>query len=344
MNRTIRFGEPYVLPLPKEKLPPGDLLVPHADNRHRRSDNFQIYIANHVLLEILQQLKENMRVESGGVLVGHPFQDLDNLSTVFIIIAAAVRQDTSNRSVGHFTVNPQDIAITREEVERQYPGLAVVGWYHSHPGHGIFLSGQDMQIVRSLYNASWHVALVVDPQRQEMAFFRSDGIRVPGWLLLKDVHTVWPSGPASLRTIALFNQWQEAKEQNDSNRAVKLLQQLKKCVLNEPDLRHWQSQGKYQDIPLNTENTPVPQIGITYANEMVAGDSPIFPASDSTADRILRAAEDSYGEGNFESAEHYLRMLHDNHPEFKREEREKLKKDIAEQRSSQQRKKIWLSD
>lgn len=39
----------------------------------------------------------------------------------------------------------------------------IVGWYHSHPGFGIFLSGHDLFIQENFFNSPSQIAVVVDP-------------------------------------------------------------------------------------------------------------------------------------------------------------------------------------
>lgn len=57
----------------------------------------------------------------------------------------------------------------RSQLDRDHPDLQIVGWYHSHPGHGIFLSSYDQFIHENFFSAPGMVALVVDP-RDDDAF------------------------------------------------------------------------------------------------------------------------------------------------------------------------------
>jgi proteasome lid subunit RPN8/RPN11 len=206
MSKQIRFGEPIEPDIPVEYLPPEALLT--ADLGQRRRSQFQVYIVEQVYEDIWSHVKQTSGIESGGVLVGHPFKTLDEQIT-FVVVVAAIPQHSNNRSVGHFTVGPPEIAAARAEMEQHYPGLVAVGWYHSHPGHGIFLSGQDMTIVSSIYNLPWHIALVVDPKnRREGIFVGSQGKQIgergndrlrASWIGLQAV-------PDSVKTVALHNQ------------------------------------------------------------------------------------------------------------------------------------------
>ncbi len=43
----------------------------------------------------------------------------------------------------------------------------VVGWLHSHPGYGCFLSGTDVGTQEKYFTEPFHVAIVVDPLKKE---------------------------------------------------------------------------------------------------------------------------------------------------------------------------------
>jgi hypothetical protein len=51
----------------------------------------------------------------------------------------------------------------------------MVGWYHTHPDWGVFLSGMDMFICDNFFNKPLDVAFVIDPCRQERSFFQWTG-------------------------------------------------------------------------------------------------------------------------------------------------------------------------
>ena len=44
-----------------------------------------------------------------------------------------------------------------------HPDQAIVGWYHTHPGLGVFLSERDLFIHRNFFADASHVAVVIDP-------------------------------------------------------------------------------------------------------------------------------------------------------------------------------------
>ena len=71
--------------------------------------------------------------------------------------------------------------------DRLHPELDIVGWYHTHPDFGIFLSSHDLFIHRHFFAQTLQVAYVVDPIRQTRGFFQwrdSALVQVSGFFLM----------------------------------------------------------------------------------------------------------------------------------------------------------------
>jgi len=47
----------------------------------------------------------------------------------------------------------------------------VLGWYHSHPGYGCFLSPTDLSTQRRMFRETYHSALVIDPVRRRIEVY-----------------------------------------------------------------------------------------------------------------------------------------------------------------------------
>ena len=110
--------------------------------------------------------------EVAGVLVGpRPEKQPDGRYNVYItdtIIAKyTVMQGAS------VTYTPESWRYMNDQLWQRYPdeSAIMVGWYHTHPGFGIFLSGMDQFIHQNFFTQKWHVALVLDPIAKTSGFF-----------------------------------------------------------------------------------------------------------------------------------------------------------------------------
>jgi proteasome lid subunit RPN8/RPN11 len=240
MEERIRFGAPIEPSIPVEKFPPDFLLIDGQSKIQKNS--FQIYIVQKIYNQIWKHVNSSMEAECGGVLVGHPFKSFDNTIT-YVVISAFIPQPSTKRGIAHFTVGPEEVAYTRSTLNEKYTGLVIVGWYHSHPGHGVFLSGQDMTIVRSIYNLGWHLAMVLDPIHKNYGFFYgANGSATSNIAFLS-------KEPAFIKAIALYNQFKLLTNKQDGE-ILSFIDIITSLVENNVELNHWKTQGKYQDLQL----------------------------------------------------------------------------------------------
>jgi len=188
---------------PEEAMPEFSWPGPRGNDVSRDSP-FQVFFYQHVLEAMWQHAHQSPRLECAGVLFGHPFvqQALESsgVQVTFVIVAVVVPYAAPEQTQGHVRVTAEALAAADAYVAREHAGLQPVGWYHTHPGHGIFLSGYDHVITRSIFDAAWHVAVVLDPLRNEMGLFRgAEGKPLPGYRTLREL-------PFELILMQLYNQ------------------------------------------------------------------------------------------------------------------------------------------
>jgi proteasome lid subunit RPN8/RPN11 len=130
--------------------------------------------------------------ELAGVLLGGYVEKDGHLKVVVNAAIEAKYTDASRGSVTFTHKSWEYINQTREEL---YPQLSIVGWFHTHPGFGIFLSGFDKFIHQNFFNLPWQVAYVLDPIAGTHGMF--------GWQngSLVQVQFNAPHGPRDRKTV-----------------------------------------------------------------------------------------------------------------------------------------------
>ena len=53
----------------------------------------------------------------------------------------------------------------------KYPNLKILGWFHTHPNWGVFLSDRDENIHENYFRKKWQIAVVVDPLSDKIGIF-----------------------------------------------------------------------------------------------------------------------------------------------------------------------------
>jgi proteasome lid subunit RPN8/RPN11 len=108
--------------------------------------------------------------EVGGALIGQ--WRVDRGSGEQYIVAEAALPARHTRQGSAFLTFTQDTLVAwQAEQEERHPGKLLVGWFHTHPRMGVFLSDYDVWLHRHFFPEPWQVALVVEPHTQIGGFF-----------------------------------------------------------------------------------------------------------------------------------------------------------------------------
>ena len=159
-----------------EFLQPIEKIIPTVDRSKQveakgviQPDDMHIFLTESILQEVVSWSKTDLHHELGGVFVGdlYAYRGVSYLEIAGYIKAQHYEHTAASFRFTHDTWS----AITREREDR-YGDKVVVGWHHTHPGYGIFLSGTDMFSHRSFFNLTWMFALVVDPRAENLGFFQ----------------------------------------------------------------------------------------------------------------------------------------------------------------------------
>jgi len=133
--------------------------------------NFKLSISKRVFDETETFLESDITKESGGVLTGTV--NLENgLQTV--IIKGIIKAKHTDSSLSRLTFTHKTWEDINNELEINHPGRIIIGWFHSHPGHGVFMSENDSFIQKNFFNEKYMVSFVYDPVKKERGFFRMD--------------------------------------------------------------------------------------------------------------------------------------------------------------------------
>lgn len=131
----------------------------------------KIYYTIKANIELSLHSSSNLKQEVGGILVGHVYESLEEEMTFVVITDSIIGQFTVESAIQLNFTHETWIQI-QEEKEKCYPDKEIVGWYHTHPNLGIFLSQQDLFIHENFFKEPWQVALVLDPVARKGGFFQ----------------------------------------------------------------------------------------------------------------------------------------------------------------------------
>jgi proteasome lid subunit RPN8/RPN11 len=110
--------------------------------------------------------------EVAGVMVGQRPEKQPDGRYIVHVIDSIIAQHTVMQGAS-VTYTPESWRYLNDSLMERYPdeSALMVGWYHTHPGFGIFLSGMDLFIHQNFFTQLWHVAYVLDPRARTSGFF-----------------------------------------------------------------------------------------------------------------------------------------------------------------------------
>lgn len=135
-----------------------------------------IYIDKQAYDDIHRHGAANHQREVVGILLGNASEDSTGKYRVDIVGIVKSESAPGNRTQAQFTHEVWLQLV--ESAQRNYPNQKVVGWYHTHPGFGAFMSDDDVNSHRLAFSHPWHVAAVCDPIKNELCFFGWDGSEI----------------------------------------------------------------------------------------------------------------------------------------------------------------------
>jgi proteasome lid subunit RPN8/RPN11 len=166
------------------RIAPPDVLQPYA--RTKPLENAQLWGSPHdgdglettvsVFLERVAYIRVSVHscssdtVEVGGVLVGDWCIDEETGEQFVIVKHALPARHTLQGSV-YLTFTQDSLVDLHDQIEKRFEGERIVGWYHTHPRMGIFLSHYDTWLHKNFFPEPWQVALVVEPYSSLGGFF-----------------------------------------------------------------------------------------------------------------------------------------------------------------------------
>ena len=129
-----------------------------------------IFVDLDVMRDMEAHALSNTRVELGGVMLGK--QSVDDQGRPFVNITDSLRAEHYEATKGSFKFTHETWSQISRQREEFRPELEMVGWYHTHPGWSVFLSGMDLFICNNFFNRPLDVALVIDPCEQDRGWFQ----------------------------------------------------------------------------------------------------------------------------------------------------------------------------
>jgi proteasome lid subunit RPN8/RPN11 len=167
----VRIGPPETAGPHPSRMPHGRVRRWHSPfDRNGAKSAVSVFLTQPAFVRVCSLAGRDMENEVGGAIIGR--WRIDKRSGEQFIVAEAVLPARYTRQGSAFLTFTQDTLVAlHQEQEERYPDKLIVGWFHTHPRMGVFLSDYDIWLHRHFFPAPWQVALVIEPCTQIGGFF-----------------------------------------------------------------------------------------------------------------------------------------------------------------------------
>ena len=140
-----------------------------------QNDDVKVYIKQDVYKALEKLAASDTSKELGSILLGQYCQEHGK---THVIISKHIEAKYTDASAATLTFTHETWEYIHAEHEKKYPDLKIIGWQHTHPNYGIFLSNYDMFIQENFFNLPFQVAYVIDPVQNLRGFFQWKNDRI----------------------------------------------------------------------------------------------------------------------------------------------------------------------
>ena len=150
--------------------------IPGGGRRMTRMKDHPALVPQEIIDQTTAFTQPRGRLEMGGLLIGHIDHDGNN------VVTCGFFPKQTEASPGYCEFDGGALAMAMDACDMansrcggpHTPNIQIIGWIHTHPDIGIFLSGIDIETfgnLRSNRQDGRFVAVVVDPLRKEHGVF-----------------------------------------------------------------------------------------------------------------------------------------------------------------------------
>ena len=132
------------------------------------TSDYRAYFSPEARAKMHAHATADVSVEICGVMVGSIIQDKNG---PFMVVDDCICCNSATSKFAEVTFTHESWSQINEEMDTKFSDKQIVGWYHTHPNFGVFLSDRDQFIHEHFFSGAGQTAYVIDPIRLEEGLF-----------------------------------------------------------------------------------------------------------------------------------------------------------------------------
>lgn len=166
----VKLLDPLPVPSIEQPMPLDQALQWVSPYEDQVKPNVRIFFSQAAYRQCFEHACSNLAHEVGGALIGEVRYDAGRAQT-YIVIQDTLPASFTEAGETHLTFTQDTLVHFNRQMDECFPDKRIVGWYHTHPRLGVFLSRHDTFLHRHFFPEPTQVALVIDPYFRRAGFF-----------------------------------------------------------------------------------------------------------------------------------------------------------------------------
>ena len=118
-------------------------------------------------LSSVREEEEGAVPEIGGFLLGK-YTWLEQKKQYLVSLDEFIAVSSEGLSNYQWEVSTESLVRELGSAQDSFPDLCVLGWFHTHPGHGLFLSKPDLVIHNGFFREKYQLAMEIDSMTENL--------------------------------------------------------------------------------------------------------------------------------------------------------------------------------
>jgi proteasome lid subunit RPN8/RPN11 len=144
-----------------------------SEHEEGRTWPMDVFMTREAIIRCCVHAASDLDREVGGGLAGRHYAD-PQADRAFIVVEGVLPARFTRHGSTFLTFTQDTLVAMHDDLEERFPDHELVGWYHTHPRMGVFLSSYDVWLHEHFFPEPWQVALVIEPHAQLGGFFSRD--------------------------------------------------------------------------------------------------------------------------------------------------------------------------
>ena len=142
----------------------------HFEKANEITPAVSVFVTQKAYIRTVAYAGADLSNEVGGWLIGKTRRDRTT-GEQFVVIETVLPARHIRHGSAYLTFTHASQVSVLGIMDNYFPDKQLIGWFHTHPGMGVFFSQMDSWLHQNYFKEIWQIGLVIEPRSSKGGFF-----------------------------------------------------------------------------------------------------------------------------------------------------------------------------